>query len=415
MLARPPAADFGGKGLPGRSLGLFLAFVSAVPDIVALHEEMTAWRRHLHANPETAFEEVETAEFVSSKLRSFGLEVATGIARTGVVGSLSRGSGRSVGLRADMDALNILEGTALPYASVRAGKMHACGHDGHTAMLLGAARYLSRSSTFSGTVRFIFQPAEENEGGARAMVEEGLFDRFPVDAVFALHNWPGVEAGTFGVRAGPVMASFDTFDIEIVGRGCHAAMPHLGRDPLLAASAVLQALQQIVSRGSNPLDSVVVSVTQMHGGDAYNVIPERCVLRGTVRAFRQKDQERAEESIHRIADGIAAAGGCEVVVTYERRYPATVNDPASTQFAAAVAAQVVGPQAVVLDMPPSMGSEDFAFMLQQRPGCYMRLGNGSAEGGRVLHSPHFDFNDAILPIGASYLARVAESFLTETS
>ena len=382
-----------------------------VPEIVVLHEKMTRWRRHIHARPETAFQELKTAAFVTDKLRSFGIAVETEIARTGVVGTLCNGPGRSVGLRADMDALDITEATNLPYASTIPGKMHACGHDGHTAMLLGAAQYLSQTKRFAGTVRFIFQPAEENEGGGREMVAEGLFHRFPVDSIFALHNWPGVEAGVFGIRAGPIMASYDVFDINVFGRGSHAAMPHLGRDPLLAAAAIVQGLQQVVSRQSNPLESVVLSVTQIHGGDAYNVIPSLCAIRGTVRTFRPQDRTAAEEATTRIARGIADAAGCEVEVRYERRYPPTVNDADSAAFATTVATDLVGAPNVLQDMPASMGSEDFSFMLQERPGCYARLGNGSAEGGCVLHSPHYDFNDAILPVGASYFARIAERFL----
>jgi amidohydrolase len=379
--------------------------------IAALRGEMTAWRRDLHAHPETAFEEHRTAQFVADKLQSFGIEVVRGLAGTGVVGVLEgrRDGARSVGLRADMDALDIHEQTNRSYASKTPGKMHACGHDGHTTMLLGAARYLAETRDFAGTAYFIFQPAEENEGGGRVMVEDGLFERFRMDAVYGLHNWPGMPVGQIGVREGPMMAAYDVFEITVTGHGAHGAMPHQGIDPVLISAHIVTGLQSIASRNVDPLASVVVSVTQIHGGDAWNVIPEQVVLRGTVRSFEPKVQELAEINLARIAEGVAAAHGAEVAIRYERRYPATVNSQAETRHAARIAAQVVDPGNVLDEVTPCMGSEDFAFMLQNRPGSYVWLGAG--EDHPNLHSPHYDFNDEILPIGASYWAKLVEETL----
>lgn len=382
-----------------------------IPEIKAVHRELTKWRRHLHAHPETAFEEIHTGRFVAEKLAEFGIEVSTGLARTGVVGTLRNGPGRSVALRADMDALHIEEANDLPYRSTQPGKMHACGHDGHTTMLLGAARYLAGTRNFAGTIHFVFQPAEENEGGGRVMVEEGLFEKHPAEAIFALHNWPGVEAGRFGIRSGPIMASYDIFDIEVIGQGSHGAMPHLGRDPLLTGAQIVQALQRIVSREVNPLEAAVLSVTQFHAGDAYNVIPARAVLKGTVRCFSETIQAEMARSIERVSRGTAEAAGCTVELRYERRYPPTINAEEPSRFADGVAAEIVGDENIIRDMPASMGSEDFSFMLAKRPGAYVRLGNGSADGGCVLHSPNYNFNDDLLPIGATYFVRLAEKFL----
>ena len=379
--------------------------------IAALRGEMTAWRRDLHAHPETAFEEHRTAQFVADKLQSFGIEVVRGLAGTGVVGVLEgrRGGARSVGLRADMDALDIHEQTNRAYASKTPGKMHACGHDGHTTMLLGAAKYLAETRDFAGTAYFIFQPAEENEGGGRVMVEDGLFERFRMDAVYGLHNWPGMPVGQIGVREGPMMAAYDVFEITVTGHGAHGAMPHQGIDPVLVSAHIVTGLQSIASRNVDPLASIVVSVTQIHGGDAWNVIPEQVVLRGTVRSFDPKVQELAEINLGRIAEGVAAAHGAEVAIRYERRYPATVNSQAETRHAARIAAQVVDSGNVLNEVTPCMGSEDFAFMLQNRPGSYVWLGAG--EDHPNLHSPHYDFNDEILPIGASYWAKLVEETL----
>jgi len=383
--------------------------------IADFHADMTAWRHRIHAHPETAFEERATADFVAKTLASFGIEVHRGLAGTGVVGTLTGegGPGPAIGLRADMDALHVEEKNSFAHRSQNPGRMHACGHDGHTAMLLGAARYLAETRNFAGTVHLIFQPAEENEGGARVMIEEGLFDRFPVEAVFGMHNWPGQPVGTIAVRPGPMMAAFDIFELVIAGRGAHAAMPHKGIDPVMAAAQVVSALQTIASRGTDPVDAVVVSVTQIHGGDTWNVIPDEVVLRGTARAFRPEVQESVEPAIRRIAEGVCQAMGARVGLRYERRYPPTVNSAAEAERAARAAAAVVGAEAVLREPTPSMGSEDFAFMLQRKPGAYVWIGNGPAPGGCGLHNPHYDFNDEILPIGASYWARLVESVLAK--
>jgi hippurate hydrolase len=374
--------------------------------------EMTAWRRDIHAHPETAFEETRTAQLVAEKLASFGIEVHRGLAKTGVVGTLRAGaSARAIGLRADLDALHILEQNEFAHRSQHAGRMHACGHDGHTTMLLGAAQYLAETRRFDGTVYFIFQPAEENEGGGRAMVAEGLFENFPVAGVYGMHNWPGIPVGKFGVLPGPMMASFDIFEIVVTGRGAHGAMPHTGIDPVVAGSALVQALQTIPSRTVDPIEPAVVTVTQFHAGDAWNVIPEQAILRGTTRAFRPAVQDQIEAGIRRVCTGIDATHGTRSSVRYERRYPPTINHPRETEIAAAAMAKVVGAENVLTDLQPTMGSEDFAFMLQARPGCYVWIGNGPGEGGCVLHNPRYDFNDEILPIGASYWATLVEQVL----
>lgn len=390
-----------------------------IPRLLELHSEMTTWRRELHAHPQTAFEETFASEFIASKLQSWGIETHRGLAQTGVVGVISgRGAGgssvsrlKTIGLRADIDALDIQEQNDLPYRSKFAGKMHACGHDGHTTMLLGAAKYLAETRNFSGTVCVIFQPAEENEGGGRVMVEEGLFDRFPCDAVFGMHNWPGIPVGQFGVCSGPIMAAFDVFEITVKGQGTHAAMPHLGVDPIVAAAQIVTALQTIASRNVNPLDQVVLSITQFHGGDTWNVIPTEVKLRGTVRTFRQPVQDMVEANMRRIITGVAASFGGSADLHYDRRYPATINTAQETEWASATAVEIAGEDRVDTNVAPCMGSEDFAFLLQQRPGCYLWAGNGPADNGRVLHNPKYDFNDDLLPIGATYWARLAERLL----
>jgi hippurate hydrolase len=382
--------------------------------IADFKDELVAWRRDIHAHPETAFEEVRTAALVAERLEAFGVEVHRGLAGTGVVGVLrgKRDGGGTIGLRADMDALHIDEQTNLPHRSTTPGKMHACGHDGHTTMLLGAAKYLAETRDFAGTVYFVFQPAEENEGGGRRMVEEGLFERFPMDAVYGLHNWPGLPVGAIGVRPGAVMASFDIFEITVTGHGAHAAMPHQGTDPVVAAAAIVTALQTIASRNTDPADAVVVTVTQIHAGDTWNVIPEEAVLRGTARAFTPHVQDAIEPAIERIAQGVAAAHGARAELRYERRYPPTVNSAAEAERSAGVAAALVGEKGVVRDRNPSMGAEDFAFMLQEKPGAYIWLGAGEEHPN--LHSPAYDFNDEILTLGASYWARLVETALPVT-
>ncbi len=393
-----------------------------IPRLKDLHSEMTAWRRELHAHPQTAFEETFASEFIATKLQSWGIETHRGLAKTGVVGIVrGRSAGGSpatndaklqtIGLRADIDALDIQEQNDVPYRSQFPGKMHACGHDGHTTMLLGAAKYLAETRNFAGSVCLIFQPAEENEGGGRVMVEEGLFDRFPCDAVFGMHNWPGMPVGQFGMCAGPIMAAFDVFEITVRGQGTHAAMPHLGIDPIVAAAQIVTALQTIASRNVNPVDQIVLSITQIHGGDTWNVIPTEVKLRGTVRTFLRSVQDMAEAHMKRIVTGIAASLGASAELRYERRYPATINTPLETEWASAAAAEIAGPDRVDTNVAPCMGSEDFAFLLQKRPGCYLWVGNGPSDNGRVLHNPKYDFNDNLLPIGASYWARLAERLL----
>ena len=386
--------------------------MTAIDQLAGLHAEMTSWRRHLHANPETAFEEHDTAAFVAERLRSFGLAVDRGLAGTGVVGTLSVGHGLAIALRADMDALPIQEENEFAHRSTRLGKMHACGHDGHTAMLLGAARYLAATRRFGGTVHFVFQPAEENEAGGRLMVEQGLFEKFPVSAVYGLHNWPGLPAGRIALRSGPMMAACDLFEVVVSGRGCHAAMPHLGNDVVLAASSIVAALHSLVGRMLNPFEAAVMSITQVHAGDTWNVLPRDAMLRGTVRSFKPAVQDALETAIRHTAEAVALGHRCRADVRYEQRYPATVNDPEATGRARRAAALVVGEAGLETDPTPSMGSEDFAFMLRERPGCYVWLGNGPMEGGCVLHNARYDFNDAILPIGAAYWATLVETQLS---
>jgi amidohydrolase len=385
--------------------------------IADFHADLAGWRHEIHAHPETAFEEKRTSDFVAARLQEFGIEVHRGLAGTGVVGTLkgSRPGNRAIALRADMDALHIHERNGHDYVSKNPGKMHACGHDGHTTMLLGAARYLAETRNFAGTVHFVFQPAEENEGGGRVMVADGLFEKFPVEAVYGMHNWPGMPVGTFAMRAGPMMASFDIFEITIKGKGTHAALPHLGHDPMVAAAHIVTGLQTLVSRNTHPLESAVVSVTQIHGGDTWNVIPDEAVLRGTVRSFKTEMQDAIEAGIRRVVAGIASALGTTAEVRYERRYPPTVNNEKETEIAAAIAADVVGDANVNRGLLPTMGSEDFAFMLQAKPGCYVFIGNGTGDKAVGLHNPHYDFNDEILPIGASYWARLVERTLVKAA
>ena len=392
--------------------------------IAEFQDEMTAWRRDIHAHPETAFEETRTSDIVAEKLAEWGIEVHRGLAKTGVVGVLEgqgsdkgAGSGRAIGLRADLDALHIHELNDFAHRSRNEGKMHACGHDGHTTMLLGAAKYLAETRNFSGRVCFIFQPAEENEGGGRVMVEEGLFERFPVEAVYGMHNMPGIPVGEVHMRVGPAMASFDIFEIMVTGQGCHGAMPHQGHDPVVTAAQIVTALQTIASRRSDPIESVVVSVTQIHGGDTWNVIPNQVVLRGTARCFTAEMRDLVEREIKTIAEGVCAAHHADLDYRYERRYPAVVNTGAETEIAAGIAVEIVGDKNVQVGAPPLMGSEDFAYMLQEKPGCYIWLGNGveGGPGGCSVHNPHYDFNDEIAVLGASYWARLVENTLPRTT
>ncbi len=378
-----------------------------------IHSALTTFRRDIHAHPELAFEEHRTAELVAARLEALGIETHRGVGRTGVVGVIRKGTAkRSIGLRADMDALPITERNSFPHHSRHAGRMHACGHDGHTTMLLGAAEVLARRAVFDGTVHLIFQPAEEGDGGGREMIEDGLFERFPMDSVFGMHNWPGLPAGHFAVHAGPVMASADHFEVEIRGHGAHAAMPHLGVDPVAAGAALVQALQTIASRTIDPVDPVVVSVTQFHAGEANNVIPDRALLGGTVRAFRPEVQDRVEQAMQRICAGIGASFGANVNFQYHRGYPPTINSVDEAARCVAVAREVAGAAGVRTDMKPSMGAEDFSFFLLQRPGAYVWIGNGPGEGGCTLHNPHYDFNDEIIPAGVAYWTRLVETLLS---
>ena len=382
--------------------------ISFLADLVAL-------RRDIHAHPELAFHETRTSDIVARELAAYGLEVHRGLAKTGVVGVLRKGSGgRAIGLRADMDALPVEEKNEFAHCSRHAGKMHACGHDGHTTLLLGAARYLAENKDvldFDGTVYFIFQPAEESEAGADVMVKEGLFIRFPMEGVYGLHNWPGIAVGEMSVMPGPVMAGTCAFEISICGHGCHAAMPHQGVDTLVVASHLVLALQTVVSRSLHPCESAVVSVTQIHGGEAHNVIPDDAVLRGTIRTFKPEIQDLVEAAIERLCAGIASTFGATIRVSYDRRYPPTVNSPAETELCRQAAGAVFGDAQVRRDDIPSMAAEDFAYMLQVKPGCYVWLGNGPGTGGCSLHNPHYDFNDEILPLGISYWMKLVETVL----
>jgi len=399
--------------------------MKVIEQIAQWHEEMTAFRRDLHMHPELGYEEVRTAGLVAERLQAWGVETHTGIGVTGVVGVIRGRSdnGRAIGLRADMDALPMPEINAFAHASRHEGKMHACGHDGHTAMLLTAARYLAQERDFDGTVYVIFQPAEEGLGGARRMIEEGLFKRFPMQAVFGMHNWPGVPVGTFAVRGGPVMASANSFRIDIHGRGSHAAKPDDSRDPIMAAVQTAQALQTFVSRNNNPLDPVVLSITQIHAGSAYNVIPSEAQLCGTVRTFAEKSLDLCEKRLHEIARLTCEAMGCTADVTFTREYPATINDEAESVFCAGVLCDLVGESQVKQRMRPAMGSEDFAFMLKELPGSYVWIGNGVGDhrdgdygpGPCILHNGSYDFNDALIPLGASFWVELARRRLAVES
>ena len=388
--------------------------MKVIKEIKQFHDEMTSWRREIHQYPELGFEETRTSDFVAKKLKEFGIEVYRGLAKTGVVGKISNGDGPSIGLRADMDALPLEEKNSFEHASTYPGKMHACGHDGHTAMLLGAAKYLASNKNYHGTINFIFQPAEEGLGGAELMLKEGLFDKFPMDSVYGLHNWPGMPAGFFGIGTGPMMASADFFDLTIIGRGGHAAMPEHCIDPIIVASHVISALQTIPSRNTHPVDSVVISVTKIHAGDAYNIIPDSVGIHGTVRTFLPETQSELPSSILRIAEGVCNAFGATCELNYMKGYPATINSTNESEISEKAAIDLVGREKIVRNPIPSMVTEDFSYMLQARPGCYVWLGTGPGKGdeGCMLHSSNYDFNDDILPTGAGYWVKLVENELS---
>jgi len=383
--------------------------------IADLHDEITAWRRDLHAHPELLYDVHRTAASVAEKLKSFGCdEVVTGIGRTGVVGVIrgrkGGGSAKTIGLRADMDALPIEEATGLPYKSTVPGKMHACGHDGHTAMLLGAARYLAETRNFSGNAVVIFQPAEEGGAGAKAMLDDGMIERFGIGEVYGMHNSPGMPVGRFGIRAGPMMAAADSVTIDIEGVGGHAARPHLGIDTVLVAAQIINAIQSIASRNVDPLKAAVVSITMVQASNTDNVIPQTVQLRGTARSLEAGVRDLLESRLHQVVEATAAAFGAKAKLTYRRGYPVLVNHEQQSEFAAGVAGEIVGSSQVDTTLPPMMGAEDFAFMLNARPGAFIWVGNGDSAG---LHHPKYNFNDDVIPLGTSYWVKLVETALAE--
>ncbi|MFZ6777042.1 M20 aminoacylase family protein [Undibacterium sp. Ji83W] len=395
-----------------------------IDPIVQFQAEIQQIRRDIHAHPELCFEEHRTSEVVAQKLEAWGIPIIRGLGGTGIVGVLKNGSSEhAIGMRADMDALPMQEINTFAHTSKHDGKMHACGHDGHTAMLLGAAHYLSKYKEFDGTVYLIFQPAEEGGGGARRMIEDGMFEKYPMDAVFGMHNWPGAAVGTFGVTPGPMMASSNEFEVIVRGKGAHAAQPHKGIDPIIVAIQMAQSWQTIVSRNASPLESAVLSVTQIHSGSATNVIPDEATLIGTVRAFSTEMIDLIEKRMHTIAEHTAAAFDAQVDFRFKRNYPPLINHAKETAFAAEVMRSVVGADNVDAQVEPTMGAEDFSFMLQAKPGCYAFIGNG--DGGHRdmghglgpcnLHNPSYDFNDDLLPIGATYWVRLAEAYLKKST
>lgn len=398
--------------------GGYLGQHQAVKSIRAFHPDLIRLRHQLHENPELGFEEFETAELVAKELARYGVdEIHRGLGQTGVVGVIrgrsTNGENRKVGLRADMDALPMHEANDFAHRSKKAGVMHGCGHDGHTTMLLGAARHLAENRDFNGTVHVIFQPGEEGHAGARAMIQDGLFELFPCDAVFAMHNWPGLPAGQIAVRPGPVMAAADKLRIEITGKGGHGAHPYMAVDPVVVAAHVITAVQSIVSRNVNPLDAAVVSLCSMQAGDpaAMSVIPPSASLVGTVRTFRKETQDHIETRLEALVKSVAIGFGATATIDYERIYPATINSETESAFAARVATKLVGAENMIGDLNPSMGAEDFSFMLEQRPGAYLRIGQGGLEGGCFLHNTMYDFNDDILPLGASLFVELAKEYL----
>lgn len=395
-----------------------------IDPILQFHTELQQIRRDIHAHPELSFEEHRTSDVVARKLQEWGIPVIRGLGTTGVVGIIKNGSSqRAIGLRADIDALPMQEFNTFPHASKNEGKMHACGHDGHTAMLLGAAHYLSQHKEFDGTVYVIFQPAEEGGGGAKRMMDDGLFEQCPVEAVFGMHNWPGAAVGSFGVTSGPMMASSNEFEVVVKGKGAHAAQPHKGIDPIMVAVQIAQSWQTIITRNKSPLDTAVLSITQIHAGSATNVIPDEASLIGTVRGFTTSVVDLLENRMRAIAEHTAAAFDASVEFSFKRNYPPLINHARETAFAVDVMRSIVGDERVDAQVEPTMGAEDFAFMLQAKPGCYVFLGNGDGEhrdmghglGPCNLHNPSYDFNDDLLPIGATYWVRLAEAYLKNTS
>ena len=392
-----------------------------LPEILASTDEIQVIRRNIHAHPELRFEENLTADLVAEALSSWGIPIVRGMGKTGVVGRLdgALGPGKMIGLRADMDALPLQEHNTFAHASRHAGKMHACGHDGHTAMLLGAAQYLSNHREFKGSVIFIFQPAEEGGGGAREMIKDGLFKQFPCDAVFGLHNWPGIPVGDFGVTVGPMMASSNAFKITVKGRGGHAALPHNSADPIIAGVNIVQALQSIITRNKRPVDAAVLSITQFHAGETSNVIPDSAFIGGTVRTFTLEVLDLIETRLREITHGVAGAFDCSAEIEFIRSYPPLINHQQEVDFAVSVITDLVGAGHVDKQIDPTMGAEDFAFMVLEKPGCYVFLGNGDGDHRAVghgmgpcqLHNPSYDFNDALIPVGVSYWVKLAQRFL----
>jgi amidohydrolase len=394
--------------------------MNLIDPIIQLHTDLQSIRRDIHAHPELCFEENRTADLIANKLTEWDIPTLRGMGKTGVVGILKNGSStRSIGLRADMDALPIQETNHFPHTSRHAGKMHACGHDGHVAMLLGAARYLSQHRNFDGTIYLIFQPAEEGGAGAQRMIEDGLFERCPMEAVFGMHNWPGAAVGTFGVTPGPMMASSNEFEVVIKGKGAHAAQPHKGIDPIMVAIQIAQSWQTIITRNTNPVDATVLSITQIHSGSATNVIPDEANMVGTVRTFTVDALDLIEQRMRDIAHHFAEAFGAQVEFRFHRNYPPLINHANETEFAVKVMQAIVGKNNVNAKVEPTMGAEDFAFMLRKKPGCYVFIGNGDGDhrssghglGPCNLHNPSYDFNDALLPIGATYWVKLAETHL----
>ena len=393
--------------------------MKVIDSLVTQAPNIAAIRRDIHAHPELCFEEIRTADLVAEKLTEWGIPIHRGMGKTGVVGILKNGSSdRAIGLRADMDALPMQEFNQFAHASQHAGKMHACGHDGHVAMLLAAAQHLSKHKNFDGTVYFIFQPAEEGGGGAREMIRDGLFEKFPMQAVYGMHNWPGLAQGQFALSAGPVMASSNEFKITIHGKGCHAALPHNGIDPVLVACQMVQAFQTIISRNKKPVDAGVISVTMIHTGEATNVVPDHCELQGTVRTFSIEVLDMIEQRMRDVAEHTCAAFGATCTFEFERNYPPTINHPAEASFAREVMASIVGADNVT-QQEPTMGAEDFSYMLQATPGAYCFIGNGDGvhremghgEGPCTLHNPNYDFNDALIPLGGTYWVKLVEATL----